>query len=105
VADIVVVATLTAKPGMGDALAAGLQDAVVQTHTEDGCVLYALHRGLEDPDTLVFVERWTSPEALEQHSAQPWVTGISALADIMTGPPHVATYRALPAGDPAKGRL
>jgi len=105
VSDVIVVATFTARPGMGDTVEAGLQDVVAPTHNEDGCLLYALHRGIVDPDTLVFVERWTSTEALGAHAAQPWVRGLSALAEHLVGPPRVETFRAVPAGDPDKGLL
>ena len=103
--EVIVVATFTAKPGMGDAVEDGLQDAILQTHREQGCLLYALHRGTANPDALVFIERWTSLESLAEHAAQPWVTGLSALAELLTGPPRVETLRALPAGDSVKGRL
>jgi quinol monooxygenase YgiN len=103
--EVIVVATFTAKPGMGDTVEVGLRDAILQTHHEQGCLLYALHRGTADPDALVFIERWTSAESLAEHAAQPWVTGLSALADLLTGPPRVEIFRALPAGDSVKGRL
>ena len=49
---------------------------------------------------------WASREDLEAHLALPEVAEligrIDALAD---GPPAFAIYDALPAGDPAKGRL
>jgi quinol monooxygenase YgiN len=103
--DVIVVATLTAKPGMADAVEAALTPMVAPTHDEDGCLLYALHRGGADDLTFVFVERWRSAAALAAHAEQPWVTGLSALADALVGPPQVETFRALPAGDPDKGRL
>jgi quinol monooxygenase YgiN len=103
VSEVIVVATFTARPGRGDSVAAGLQAAVAPTHNEDGCLLYALHQGIDDPETLVFVERWTSTEALAAHAAQPWVRGLSALAGDLVGRPRVETFRAVPAGDPDKG--
>jgi quinol monooxygenase YgiN len=103
VSEVIVVATFTPRPGRGDHVAAGLQAAVAPTHNEDGCLLYALHRGIDDPETLVFVERWASTEALGAHAAQPWVLGLSALAGDLVGPPRVETFRAVPAGDPDKG--
>ncbi len=103
--EVIVVATFRARPGMGDAVEAGVQDAILRTHDEEGCLLYALHRGTADPDMLVLIERWTSAEALTEHAAQPWVTGLAALADVLSGPPRVEIFRALPAGDSVKGRL
>ncbi len=103
--EVIVIATLTAKPGMADTVEAGLSDALAPTHAEDGCLLYALHRGGPDDLTFVFVERWSSAAALAAHAAQPWVTGLSALADALVGPPRVETFRVVPGGDPDKGRL
>ena len=103
--DVIVVATFVARPGHADAVEIALRVPVAPTHAEDGCILYALHRGLEDPDTFVFVERWSSAAALAVHAQRPWVTGLSAIADLLSGPPQVATYRALPDGDSDKGRL
>jgi len=90
---------------MADAVEAGLCKALAPTHAEDGCLLYALHRGGPDDLTFVFVEHWGSAAALAAHAAQPWVTGLSALADVLDGPPRVETFRAVPGGDPDKGLL
>jgi quinol monooxygenase YgiN len=103
--DHIAIATLIARPGHADAVAAALRELITPTHAEEGCILYALHRGLGDPDTFVFVERWGSADALASHGQQPWVAGLSDIADLLTGPPHLATYRALPDGDLDKGRL
>ncbi len=103
--DVIVVATFVARPGHADAVETALRVPVAPTHAEDGCILYALHRGLGDPGTFVFIERWTSASALAVHAQRPWVTGLSAISDLLTGPPTVATYRALPDGDPEKGLL
>jgi len=103
--EVIVVATFTAKQGMADPVEAGLSAAIAPTHPEDGCLLYALHRGGADDSTFVFVERWSSDAALAAHARQPWVTGLSTLADALIGPPKVEIFRALPAGDPRKGQL
>ena len=103
--EVVVIATFRAVPDQAGAVEAALRAAIAPTHAEDGCLLYALHRGVSDPDSFAFVERWSSDEALAVHAERPWVTGLSAIADHLTGPPLVETYRALPDGDAAKGRL
>ena len=103
--EVIVIATLTAKPGIGRCGRGRTSKALAPTHAEDGCLLYALHRGGPDDLTFVFVERWSSAAALAAHAAQPWVTGLSALADALVGPPRVETFRAVPGGDPDKGLL
>ena len=57
----VIVATIVPKEGQLDAVEAVLKDLIPAVHTEQGCELYALHRG---KDRLVFVEKWRDMEAL-----------------------------------------
>jgi quinol monooxygenase YgiN len=103
--EVIVVATFAARSGQAPAVERALRAAIAPTHAEDGCILYALHAGVSDPDTFVFIERWASDEALAVHAERPWVTGLSAIAGLLATPPQVATYRALPDGEEPKGRL
>ena len=48
------------KPGHTDALIHKMQDNVRNVHDEDGCLHYTYHRGIDNPDALVVVERWAS---------------------------------------------
>ena len=70
---IYVVATLTIKPGTLEALRTPAAACVAATRAEDGCVSYELFESLDDPQRLVFVERWASPEALSAHARTPHV--------------------------------
>jgi quinol monooxygenase YgiN len=72
-------------------------------HAEDGCELYALHRA---GDQLIMIERWASPEALDQHSKGAALAALNpALRGKLTGPAQIVVSHPLPAGDPAKGQL
>jgi quinol monooxygenase YgiN len=101
---VIVVATITPKPGYRDEVLAALKDAVAQVHSEDGCELYALH---QDDDRFVMIERWTSPEALRTHGAEsPGLRRLNqALNGKLQGPLDVVRLQPVPAGDDAKGRL
>lgn len=68
---IYVVATLTTTPGGADALRAPAAACIAETRKEDGCISYELFQSLDDPDKLVFVEKWETREALTAHSKQP----------------------------------
>jgi len=68
---IFVVATFHTKPGSADVIRPAAAICTAATVQEEGCISYALHQGLADPDTFVFVERWTTREALEAHFATP----------------------------------
>jgi quinol monooxygenase YgiN len=68
---IYVVATLTIKPGSLEALRAPAAACVAETRKEKGCISYELFASLDDPEKLVFVERWETREDLTAHSKQP----------------------------------
>lgn len=62
-----------AKPEHRDELKRLLEVMAEATHQEEGCLLYALQEGAEDPNVLGFVEKWSSDEALAKHLQQPHV--------------------------------
>jgi quinol monooxygenase YgiN len=100
---VVVVATITPKPGEQDAVREALLSALPQVHDEPGCERYALHEG---DGEFVMVEQWESPEALAVHSKAEALTRLgAALAGKVSGPPQVRTLTAVPGGDAEKGRL
>lgn len=104
--EIVVVGSFTALEGKeADALAA-LEALVEPTHAEDGCILYALHQGAEDPRRLAFVERWESAELLQAHLESDHIKAVLARADdLFTDHRDIVVYEARPGGQPAKGSL
>ncbi|WDZ95935.1 antibiotic biosynthesis monooxygenase [Herbaspirillum sp. WKF16] len=64
---IIVVATITARPGHREAVTAALKKAVLLVRSEPGCERYDLHRDDADADRLVMLERWDSAEDLARH--------------------------------------
>jgi quinol monooxygenase YgiN len=44
---------------------------VRRSRTEPGCISHAVHRDVEAPNRLVFLERWASRDALHTHFAVP----------------------------------
>ena len=104
---VVVVATITPKPGEEDAVREALLAAIPQVHAEPGCELYALHEGQHQGQSeFVMVERWESREALAAHGTAEALTALgAALAGKVAGPPQVRRLEAVPVGDPAKGAL
>jgi quinol monooxygenase YgiN len=105
--EVVVVAIISAAPGKGaDAEALMTGSLIPSTHAEDGCITFALHRGLADPDRLVLVERWVSRDALDRHLAADHLAAFrAAVAPLSAAPAQVIVMEAIPAGDPAKGAL
>ncbi len=75
-----VIAVITAKPGMRDAVLQEFRANMPAVHAEQGCIEYAPAVDAEGvggfqtafgPDTFVVVEKWESPDALKAHAAAP----------------------------------
>ncbi len=72
-----VVAIITAKPGMREAILKEFRANVPAVHAENGCIEYgpAVDAGRSPAkfgdDTFVVIEKWESPEALKAHAASP----------------------------------
>jgi quinol monooxygenase YgiN len=104
--NVVVVATFKAREGKVDEVIAAITPVIEQTHDEAGCLSYALHRDVNDSDTLVIVERWTSQVALESHFQQPYMAALGAAAgELLASPPGLFFCSPLPIGDVTKGTL
>jgi quinol monooxygenase YgiN len=104
--EIVVVGSFKARPGKEVEALAAFEALVEPTHGEDGCILYALHQGSDDPARLAFVERWASREALNAHLASPHIQDVLAQADeLFADGGDIVVYDAAPAGEERKGSL
>ena len=100
---VVVVATIVPLPEHRDEVIATITETVATVHEEDGCELYALNQA---DDRLVMVEKWASADALRAHSKGPALAAQAPrLAGKLAGPAEVIVLQAVPAGDPAKGKL
>ncbi len=104
-AEIVVIATAQAKPGHEEEVRAALTGLVEATHEEEGCILYALHRGIENPAQMAIVERWTSQAALDEHFTRPHMAALEQVVELLDAPPSIVAYEAVPEGREEKSRL
>ena len=82
-----VIAVITAKPGMRDAIMAAFRANVPAVKAEAGCIEYGAAVDLEDgpgfqkkygPDTFVAIEKWESLDALKAHAAAPHMAAYGA---------------------------
>ena len=87
-----VIAVITAKPGMRDAVLQEFRANMPAVHAEQGCVEYAPAIDAEGigsfqtafgPDTFVAIEKWESAEALKAHAAAPHMKAYAAKAKDM----------------------
>lgn len=68
---IIVHGTATASEGNLDALLEASRAHVARSLTEPGCISHEVTQGVDDPNRLVFVERWADMDALQTHFNVP----------------------------------
>jgi len=81
-----VLAVITAKPGMRDAVLQEFHANMPAVHAEEGCLEYgpavdASGFGFQTPfgpDSFVVIEKWASAEALKAHAAAPHMAAYAA---------------------------
>ena len=104
--EVVVVGSFVALPGKEAEAAEAFRALVEATHAEDGCILYALHQGTDDPARLAFVERWASRELLDAHLESPHVAALLEHVEELFGDSaDIVVYEPLPGGAAKKGSL
>lgn len=65
------IATITIRPGSLETVVAAARPCLEATRAEAGCISYELFQSVEEPEKLVFVERWKDRAALTAHFHAP----------------------------------
>ena len=82
-----VMAIITAKPGLRDAVLQEFRANMPAVHAEQGCIEYGPAIDADGmgsfqtafgPDTFVVVEKWESKDALKAHAAAPHMAAYAA---------------------------
>jgi quinol monooxygenase YgiN len=82
-----IIAILTAKPGMREAVLAAFRANIPAVLAEDGCIEYRPAIDAEGigrpqtelgPDTFMVIEKWASLEAFRAHGAAPHMAAYAA---------------------------
>ncbi len=82
-----VIAIITAKPGMREAILREFRANMPAVHAENGCIEYGPATDTPDmgkiqtqfgADTFVVIEKWETPEALKAHAAAPHMAAYAA---------------------------
>jgi quinol monooxygenase YgiN len=106
--ETVVVVSMQAGEGRGDELVEAFRDAIEQSHREEGCALYALHRDKSDPDHFVHIEAWRSQADVDAHMKQPYLGELYSKMGspgLIAGKTTMWFLDGVPIGDAAKGQL
>lgn len=104
--EVVVIYTARSTAKHRETVLDAFRDIAEATHAEPGCLGWAIHQGLEDPNLIVEVSRWTSAEASAEHGATPHVRSILELLNapgVLEAPGELLITRALGFGRPDKG--
>jgi quinol monooxygenase YgiN len=89
-ANLQVVAIMTAKPASVKLVSEALQALVEPTRSEPGCNSYQLFTSAVDPATFITVETWGSREELNAHYQSPQVQqALSAASDHLVQAPAI----------------
>ncbi|MCW3476179.1 putative quinol monooxygenase [Limobrevibacterium gyesilva] len=82
-----VLAVITAKPGMRDAILTEFRANMPAVHAEEGCIEYGPAIDADGagsiqtkygPDSFVVIEKWASMAALKAHGAAPHMAAYAA---------------------------
>ena len=102
---VTVVATFTVKPENEDEAIGILKGVVEATHSEEGCLLYTLHKASTKPQTYKIVEKWRSQDDLQEHFGKPHMKPMTDAVGMLAEPPTILFCEPVPVGDGEKGSL
>ena len=92
---IIVTGSILAKAGCEERLLAASQAHVARSRKETGCISHAVHRDVENPRKLVFLEEWSDRAALIAHFAVPGSREfVKAAGELADGAPQLKIYEA-----------
>ena len=106
--EVVVIYRAVAVPEHRQKVLDAFDAIALQTHAEPGCLGWAIHQGVEDPNEFIEVSRWVSPEASEAHGATDhvqWILKVLSEPGVLQAPGVLSTTRPLGLGTAEKGYL
>ena len=93
---MIVVAKLKAKKGQEGQMEKELRNMVANVESEEGTLLYSLHRSQTDPGAFMIYEKYKDAEAFKVHSKTPYFKELfKALQPLVDGPVDIETYEEL----------
>lgn len=96
---IIVTGSVTAREERLEEVLALSLEHVRRSRAEPGCISHAVHRDVENPLRLVFVEEWADQAALQAHFKVPASRAFAkALAELASAPPTLSLYEATRVG-------
>jgi len=88
-----VLARITVLPNAADKARAILQELVVQSRREPGCLAYELYQQSRQPHVFQTVERWQDQAAADAHLLSPHVAAVFVVAmPLLAAEPEIEAY-------------
>lgn len=106
--EVVVVYRAVAAPEHRQEVLDAFEAIALRTHAEEGCLGWAIHQGVDDPNEIIEVSRWVSAEASAEHGATEhvqWILGVLSAPGVLQEPGRLSTLKALGLGTSEKGYL
>lgn len=101
---VIVVVEFVPVPGKAHQLREGLVASIPAVHAEEGCELYSIQA--TGDDRIIMIEKWTTAELLDRHSASPAVEALNRRLDgLLESTPTVRRLVPIAAGTPEQGVL
>ena len=92
---IIILATVQVRPESLEAALTQSQEHVLRSRAEPGCISHGVHQSHDDPNRIVFVERWADRAAMTAHFGVPEARAFSrALGDMAEKPAEMQVYEA-----------
>lgn len=94
---IIVTGSVQARPEALDEVLRVSLEHVLRSRTEPGCLFHSVHRDVEDPNRVLFLEHWTDRAALDAHFRVP-ASGdfVKVLGALAATPPTIDIYDSKP---------
>ncbi len=93
---IIVLGSVMVKDGRIDEALKISQQHVNRSRNEPGCIAHGVHLDFENPQRLVFVEKWSDQVSLSQHFKEPTsIAFVKEIKEIVTHSPEITIYDAI----------
>lgn len=93
---LTVVAVMKAREGMEKEMEEAINALVPKVQTEEGTLVYAVHRGRKARGKFLFYERYPDKDALNTHGSTPhFAEFFGKIAPLLDGDPSIEVYEDL----------
>lgn len=101
---VIVVVEFVPVTGKARELREGLVASIPAVHAEEGCERYSIQA--DEDGRITMIEKWTTAELLDQHSASPAVEALNRRLDgLLASTPIVQRLEPIAAGTSEQGVL